>query len=166
MASDSISPFDLLESQIDRVIVEWRAQLGRDPWTRLSDERLVDHLPQILSRVFRLAREGTREIDGDLQQLISRAHGYFRREDAIPLAAVAEEFELVKRACWKVLSSNGLEEAAVAAAISRLDLLIDDATGYTLRGYYGPELDSLRGRGLERRSATSPVDHVENRRHP
>jgi hypothetical protein len=30
---------------------------------------------------------------------------------------------------------------------------VDDAIGYTLRGYYQRELDTLRGRGLERRDS-------------
>jgi hypothetical protein len=38
-------------------------------------------------------------------------------------------------------------------AMSRLEVLIDDAIGVTLRGYYAPELDALRGRGLERRAS-------------
>jgi hypothetical protein len=39
-----------------------------------------------------------------------------------------------------------------------LDLLIDDAIGFTLRGYYAEELQALRGKGLERRG------EVEERR--
>jgi hypothetical protein len=35
--------------------------------------------------------------------------------------------------------------------MQRVEVLIDDAIGYTLRGYYHEELQSLRGRGLERR---------------
>jgi hypothetical protein len=39
--------------------------------------------------------------------------------------------------------------------VERLEVLLDEAVGYSLRGYYAPELDVLRGRGLERRQ---PVD--------
>jgi hypothetical protein len=46
---------------------------------------------------------------------------------------------------------SGVEETSSVAALHRLDCLIDDAIGFSLRGYYAPELDSLRGRGLERR---------------
>jgi hypothetical protein len=35
----------------------------------------------------------------------------------------------------------------------RIEVLVDDAIGYTLRGYYAQELDTLRGRGLERRES-------------
>jgi hypothetical protein len=165
MSPDSHAPFDLLERNTDRVIEEWQGLLAREPWARLPKDRLVDHLPQILPRLFHHAASGSREIDQELQQVISRAHGYFRREDAIPLAAVAEEFDLLKRACWKVLTAGGLTEPQVSSALGKLDILIDDATGYTLRGYYAPELDVLRGRGLERRSAEGlPAPGADRRR--
>ena len=164
VAFDPQATFDLLERRSDDVITEWRALLARDPWARLPADRIVDHLPQILPRLFEHAAKGAREIDMELQRLISQAHGYFRREDSIPLAAVAEEFDLLKRACWKVLTSSNLTAQEVSAALARLDLLIDDATGYTLRGYYAPELDELRGRGLERRTARDPSVADERRR--
>jgi hypothetical protein len=161
--NDGSTPLELLEARTDRVIAEWQRLLEREPWSRLPVDRLIDHLPEILPRLFRHAASGAHGIDPELQQLISRAHGYFRREDAIPLAAVAEEFDLLKRACWKVLSSSGLRDEQVSATLARLDILIDDATGYTLRGYYAPELDSLRGRGLERRTGSGMFAAVERR---
>ena len=48
--------------------------------------------------------------------------------------------------------------------MERLDILVDDAVGYTLRGYYRPELDSLRGRGLERREIADRRSGVPDRR--
>jgi hypothetical protein len=48
--------------------------------------------------------------------------------------------------------------------MERLDVLVDDAVGYTLRGYYRPELDSLRGRGLERREVSDRRRGVSDRR--
>jgi hypothetical protein len=164
VASDALAPFELLEARTDRVIAEWQLLVAREPWARLPADRLVDHLPQILPRLFRNASAAAREIDPELQQLISSAHGFFRREDAIPLAAVAEEFDLLKRACWKVLTSSPLSPQEISTALARLDILIDDATGYTLRGYYAPELDLLRGRGLERRSARDHPTPAEERR--
>ena len=164
MAFDALAPFELLEARTDRVIAEWQSLLAREPWARLPVDRLIDHLPEILPRLFRNAAAAAREIDPELQQLISRAHGYFRREDAIPLAAVAEEFDLLKRACWKVLTSSQLTPQDISGALARLDILIDDATGYTLRGYYAPELDLLRGRGLERRSARDHPTPTDERR--
>lgn len=164
MPSDPFAPFEVLEARVDRVIAEWQTLVAREPWDRLPAERLIDHLPEILPRLFRHAAAAAREIDPELQQIISRAHGYFRREDAIPLAAVAEEFDLLKRACWKVLMSSQLSPQEISAALAHLDILIDDATGYTLRGYYSPELDLLRGRGLERRSARERATPVDERR--
>src|SRR5688572_25081587 len=161
MMADALAPFELLEARTDRVIAEWQSLVAREPWASLPVDRLVDHLPQILPRLFQNAGASAREIDPGLQQLISQAHGYFRREDAIPLAAVAEEFDLLKRACWKVLTSSQLSPKDISAALARLDILIDDATGYTLRGYYSPELDLLRGRGLERRSARDEVTPID-----
>jgi hypothetical protein len=48
--------------------------------------------------------------------------------------------------------------------MERLDVLVDDAVGYTLRGYYRPELDSLRGRGLERRESSDRRSGSTDRR--
>jgi hypothetical protein len=161
--SGQLQPFELLAARADDVIGEWRRMLEREPWARLPAERVINHLPRILPELFRHAAHGARQIDPDLQQMISKAHGYFRRQDSVPLAAVAEEFDVLKRACWKVLVTSGLSEAAISSALARLDILIDDATGYTLRGYYAPELDALRGRGLERRTSDRPPP-PENRR--
>jgi hypothetical protein len=48
--------------------------------------------------------------------------------------------------------------------MARLEILVDDAVGYTLRGYYAPELDSLRGRGLERREIPERRRGIPDRR--
>ena len=149
--SDRPSPYDLLLGHIDEVIAEWRALALSEPWAAIPGDRLVDSFPEILPRLFRLARSGATQVDPPLAEHIADAHGGFRRLDAVPLAAVAEEWSLVKRSCWKVLRQRLDDDRAVSMALQRLDVLIDDAIGYTLRGYYAPELDTLRGRGLERR---------------
>jgi hypothetical protein len=150
-SSDGATPYDTLLGAIDGVIGEWRTLVEGEPWARIPRARLVDSLPEILPKLVRLARAGSVQVDADLSETIAKAHGYFRRQDGVPLVAVAEEWSHVKRACWTVLQRHGIEQARATAAISRLDALIDDAIGFSLRGYYAPELDSLRGRGLERR---------------
>jgi hypothetical protein len=152
--SDGATPYDTLLGAIDGVIGEWRTLVEGEPWARIPRARLVDSLPEILPKLIRLARGGSVQVDGDLRETIATAHGYFRRQDGVPLAAVAEEWGHVKRACWTVLQRHGVEAGRAAAVIGRLDVLIDDAIGFSLRGYYAPELDSLRGRGLERRGDT------------
>ncbi len=151
---DEASPYDILLAHIDDVIREWRALVQEEPWARIPPVRLVDTLPEILPRIFRAARRGEWQVDQPLAELIAKGHGFFRREDAVPLGAVAEEWSHVKHACWNVLRGNAVSEDAALAVVRRLDMLIDDAVGHTLRGYYAPELDSLRGRGLERREGT------------
>ena len=150
---DATSPFDVLLGQIDEVIAEWRELVRLEPWSRLPAARLVDSFPEILPRIVRLAQAGASEVDEDLRTRITDEHGFFRREDAVPLLAVAEEWVYLKRACTAVLRRRGYTEPVMASAIRRLEALIDDAIGYTLRGYYRPELDALRGRGLERRDS-------------
>ena len=150
---DTATPFDVLLGEIDQVIAEWRELVRLEPWTQLPAARLVDSLPEILPRIIRLAQAGANEVDEDLRTRITDEHGFFRREDAVPLLAVAEEWVYLKRACTAVLRRRGFTEPAMAGAIKRLEALIDDAIGYTLRGYYRPELDALRGRGLERRDS-------------
>lgn len=153
-SSDSVtqsSPYEILLGEVDRVIGEWRHLVSDEPWKGLPPSELVDSLPEILPRIFRLARAGETHMDADLRECVAQTHGLLRRKSALPLRAVADEWNYVRRACWKVLRRNDLPEPLALEALSRLDLLIDDAIGYTLRGYYTVELDALRGRGLERR---------------
>jgi hypothetical protein len=147
------TPYDALLGDVDKVIAEWRAIIHPEPWAELPPSRLIDSLPEILPRLIRLARAGAAHIDDVLKDRIAREHGELRREDAIPVPAIVEEWPALKRACAQVLARNGYVDADATLALDRLDTLIDDAIGYTLRGYYREELDTLRGRGLERRDA-------------
>ena len=157
-SGEHLYPYDILLAQIDDVIGEWRGLVTKEPWSAIPGHRLVDALPEILPNMFRLAGTGAVRIDGDLSEVISQAHGYVRRGDGIPLGAVAEEWNYVKRACWKVLSTAGVDATTLSSAVRRLDVLVDDAIGLSLRGYYAPELNELKGKGLERR------DGIDERR--
>lgn len=157
-ANASASPYEALLGGVDQIIGEWRTLVMREPWATLPASRLVDSFPEILPKMLRLGRSGATHIDDSLRELIAEAHGHFRRVDGIPLTSVTEEWAHLKRACRRILDTHGVNGDEADRAMERLDLLIDDAVGYTLRGYYRPELDSLRGRGLERRE-------VANRRH-
>jgi hypothetical protein len=148
---DQRGPYEVLLGEVDALLTEWRLLVRPEPWASLPPARLLDSLPEILPRLIRLARGGSPQLDDDLRDRIASEHGYARREDAVPLTAVAEEWEALKRACAQVLARHGYVDEGAADALRRLDALIDDAIGYTLRGYYRQELDSLRGRGLERR---------------
>ena len=152
---ERVSPYDILLGRIDDVIAEWRALVEREPWSRIPPVRLVDSFAEILPKLFRDARDGAQHVGKELSELIADAHGSFRRQDGIPLGAVADEWIQVKHACRNVLERHGISEVEARQHVSRMDALIDDAVGYTLRGYYAPELDSLRGRGLERRDAVT-----------
>jgi hypothetical protein len=158
-------PYDILLGRIDEVLAEWRSLALTQVWSDLAPSRLMDSFPEILPRMFRLAAQGSSQIDPDLSELIGEAHGYFRRRDRIPLAAVAEEWNFVKRACWKVLQRASVDEATASAAMQRLDILCDDAIGFSLRGFYAPELNVLRGKGLERREGEDERRvNISNRR--
>jgi hypothetical protein len=148
------TPYDALLGDVDKVIAEWRAITRPEPWADLPPSHLIDSLPEILPRLIRLSRAGATHIDDVLQGRIAREHGELRRADAVPVPAIVEEWHALKRACAQVLARNGYVDAAATLALDRLDTLIDDAIGYTLRGYYRDELNTLRGRGLERRDAT------------
>ena len=150
---EGASPYEVLLGSIDEVIAEWRELVRLEPWSRIPDARLVDAFPQILPRLLRLAQHGATHIDDDLKTQITDEHGFFRRGDDVPLLAVAEEWSHLKRACVNVLARRGLSQDVILGAMRRLETLVDDAVGYTLRGYYRPELDLLRGRGLERRDS-------------
>jgi hypothetical protein len=147
------SPYEVLLGRIDEVIGEWRALVQLEPWSRLPASRLVDSFPQILPRLLRLAAAGAAQIDDELRTQITDEHGFLRRGDDVPLLAVAEEWGHLKRAFTRVLERRDVPPQAIGSAMQRLDTLVDDAVGYTLRGYYRPELDLLRGRGLERRDS-------------
>ena len=158
------SAYDTLLGGLDQVISEWRALVVHEPWAALPAVRLVDALPEILPKMLRLARSGATHIDDPLRELIADAHGHFRRVDGVPLTSVTEEWAYLKRACRRVLDSYGIDNGEADRAMERLDILVDDAVGYTLRGYYRPELDSLRGRGLERREVSNRRRGIPDRR--
>ncbi len=158
VVGDHIYPYNVLLEHIDGVIGEWRILVKREPWSQIAGDRLVDAFPEILPKMFRLAGSGGVRIDGELSEVISESHGYFRRTDGVPLAALAEEWNFVKRACWKVLSGAGVDSTTLNSALQRIDSLVDDAIGLSLRGYYAPELNELKGKGLERR------DGIDERR--
>ena len=158
------SPYDVLLGAVDQIIGEWRGLVQREPWANLSASHLVDSFPEILPKLVRLAEAGTTHIDDSLRELIADAHGQFRRVDGMPLVSVTEEWVYFKHACRHVLDANGVTNGEADRAMERLDILVDDAVGYTLRGYYRPELDSLRGRGLERREVADRRSGVPNRR--
>lgn len=149
--AEVVDPFDVLHGHIDEVLREFRSLERETPWSSLHASRVVDALPEILPKMLRLARRGDPHIDDELYDLIADQHGFGRRTDGIPLGAVADEWNHVRRACWKVLSRHLDGDGAQVQAMTRLDPLLDDAIGVSLRGYYAPELDTLRGRGLERR---------------
>ncbi len=158
------SPYEVLLGGVDQVIAEWRHLVADEPWAKLPASRLVDSFPEILPKLLRLARSGATHIDEALRVLIADAHGHFRRVDGIPLASVTEEWAFLKRACRRVLEDHGVNNGDADRAMERLDVLVDDAVGYTLRGYYRPELDSLRGRGLERRETPERRSGTSDRR--
>ncbi|MGQ0715463.1 MAG: hypothetical protein ACT4PJ_17325 [Gemmatimonadaceae bacterium] len=162
--SGAASAYETLLGAIDRVIAEWRELVVTEPWAHLPASRLVDAFPEIVPKMLRLSRAGVTHVDDSLRELIADAHGHFRRIDGVPLTAVAEEWAHLKRACRRVLDSHGVSAAEADRAMERLDSLVDDAVGYTLRGYYAPELDSLRGRGLERREISDRRRGIPDRR--
>ncbi len=151
MAELTHSAFDILLAELDQVLAEWRSIVEPELGAHLSPARLLDSLPEILPRLLRPARSGAVEIDEHLKQRIAVDHGFARREDVVPVERLAEEWEALKQACQRVLTRHGFVGSLAEEATRRIDLLIDDAIGYTLRGYYQRELDTLRGRGLERR---------------
>ena len=163
-ASMAGSPYEILLGGIDEVIGEWRSLVKQEPWAKLPTSRLVNSFPDILPKMLRLARSGATHIDDGLRDLIAEAHGHFRRVDGVPLTSVTEEWAHLKRACRHVLDAHGINNGDADRAMERLDILVDDAVGYTLRGYYRPELDSLRGRGLERREVADRREVPDRRR--
>ncbi len=150
-AADERTPFEVLLGEVDHVLGEWKALVHPEPWAEIPPSRLVDSMPEILPKLVRLASSGAVHLDEELQQRIADDHGSARRADEIPIEAVTSEWGSLKRACRQILLRHGFVNGEGEHAMARLDVLIDDAIGYTLRGYYRDELDSLKGRGLERR---------------
>ncbi len=151
MAELPHNAYDTLLAELDQVLAEWRSIVEPELGARIAPARLLDSLPEILPRLFTLARSGAVEIDDDLKQRIAVDHGFARRKDIVPVEQLAAEWAALKQACQRVLARHGFVGSLAEEAARRIDLLVDDAIGYTLRGYYQSELDTLRGRGLERR---------------
>lgn len=163
-ANDGASPYEVLLGAVDEVIAAWRSLVMKEPWADLPGSRIVNSFPEILPKILRQARSGGTHIDDALRHVIADAHGHFRRVDGVPLGSVTEEWAYLKRACRRVLDAHRVDHGDAERAMERLDILVDDAVGYTLRGYYRPELDSLRGRGLERRESSDRRRGISDRR--
>lgn len=160
------APYDVLLDEIDSVLAEWLERVRAEPWASLPSVRLVNSLPEILPRLIQLAQLGASHVDQELEERIALEHGEMRRQDGVPIAGVADEWTALRHACWRVLMRHGVDRERARVAMQRLDLLIDDAIGYTLRGYYREELNSLKGRGLERRDGSGDRrSGLEDRRH-
>jgi hypothetical protein len=153
MSESSQSAFDILLAELDQVLGEWRSVIEPELGPHVSPARLLDSLPEILPRLLALARSGAEGIGDRLKVRIAADHGFARREDVVPVEQLAAEWEAVKQACRRVLARHGFVGPLADDATRRIDILVDDAIGYTLRGYYQRELDTLRGRGLERRDS-------------
>lgn len=153
MAESPQSAYDILLAELDQVLAEWRSIVEPELGGHISPARLLDSLPEILPRLLTLARSDAMEIDDLLKERIAADHGSARREDVVPVDHLGEEWMAVKQACRRVLARDGFVGPLADEALQRVDTLIDDAIGYTLRGYYQRELDTLRGRGLERRDS-------------
>ncbi|MBX6330471.1 MAG: hypothetical protein IRY91_01355 [Gemmatimonadaceae bacterium] len=149
------SPYEVLLGELDALLADWRELVRASTPTELPPGRLMDALPEILPTLIRGAQSGATQLDDKLRDRIAREHGLSRRADAVPVRSVAEEWDAVKRACARVLARRGVVGRGAEEAQRRVDALVDDAIGYTLRGYYQSELDTLRGRGLERRDASN-----------
>lgn len=160
------TPYEVLLGELDQLLAEWRALVRPHTAPALPQSRLMNSMPEILPRLIRLARAGAPEVDDDLKERIARDHGGARREDDVPVTVMALEWDALKRACALVLARHGVVGEEGAVTLRQIDTLIDDAIGYTLRGYYRPELDTLRGRGLERRGGerTDRREHRGDRR--
>ncbi|HEU4643662.1 MAG TPA: hypothetical protein VFS44_14490 [Gemmatimonadaceae bacterium] len=146
------TPYEVLLGELDHLLAEWRAMVRPHTDPSLPSSRLMNSMPEILPHLLRLARMDAPEVDDELKERIARDHGGARREDEVPVTVMALEWDALKRACALVLARHGIVGEEAEEALRRVDTLIDDAIGYTLRGYYQPELDTLRGRGLERRA--------------
>src|SRR3712207_3992785 len=64
---DSYTAYDTLLGTVDLVIGEWRAMVQAEPWADIPPAHLVDSLPEILPKLFRLARDGATEVEGGLR---------------------------------------------------------------------------------------------------
>ncbi len=159
--ADERTPYEILIGEVDRVLEEWRVLMRAEALAELPPSRLIDSMPEILPGLIRHARDGATHLEEELKVRIASDHGTTRREDEVPVETLAAEWHALKRAVRQVLARHGFVNEVAVEAIQRLEHLIDDAVGYTLRGYYQPELDTLKGRGLERRSSAD-----DRRRNP
>jgi hypothetical protein len=159
--ADERTPYEILIGEIDRVLEEWRRLVRVGALAELPSSRLIDSMPEILPGLIRLARDGATQLEEELKLRIASDHGGARREDDVPVETLTAEWYALKRAVRQVLARHGFVNGAASDAIERLEHVIDEAIGYTLRGYYQPELDTLKGRGLERRSSAD-----DRRRNP
>lgn len=117
--------------------------MGRDPWTSLSEPQRVDHLPELLGALLRMAFDPGRDpILREEVLEVARRHGVDRRYQGFEEEVIFEEYYLLRsEACTGLRMFH--QERDLEAVISRLDAAISLATLGSLRGLHGRGVEGL-----------------------
>lgn len=117
--------------------------MDREPWTSLPESQRVDHLPDLLGALLRMAFDPEREA-GHRDEVLefARLHGVDRRNQGFEEEVIFEEYYLLRsEACTGLRAFH--EERALESIIPRLDAAISLATLASLRGLHGRGIDGL-----------------------
>lgn len=113
----------------------------RAPWSRLSREDRVDHLPPLLTA---LITPLTTDQVGANERLLEEAytHGTHRREQQMSEEILLDEYYILRDQAYRALRTGRSMETAIALTY-RLDPAITEATVASLLGFHGAGRDRI-----------------------
>lgn len=117
------------------------AVTNREPWTRLSREERINHLPPLLGALLTSAL-----VAGDQRgagaELVENAtiHGQHRRQQRFDEEILLDEYYLLRDHAYRVLRAHHTPDEIIEITL-RLDPAITIASVASLRGYHGIAAD-------------------------
>lgn len=136
---------EMLDVRKESAVITERLKLAmdREPWSSLSEPKRIDHLPNLLEALLRMACDPDCEATHRDEVLeFARIHGLDRRYQGFEEEVIFEEYYLLRReACTGLRTFH--EEQTLEPIIPRLDAAISLATLASLRGLHGRGIEGL-----------------------
>lgn len=128
--------FDAVRANEAEVIRIWKQRTQQEPWLRLPENALIDHVPDLLRAILDVV-QGPADPGSARERVIrmSILHGRQRSENGFEDSILHHEHHLLRHAVWEVIRHHGPPEARFQA-IARFDVMLTHTTSASLHGYH------------------------------
>ena len=126
---------ETLKGDSETVIERWTHLTHGAPWSELSTEQLIDHLPALLYAIIDAAL--CDENEPARRRVISEAyrHGVHRRQNAFDGESMLKEYRLLRAAIWERTQARA-DHTRATKGILRIDRAISAATVAGMIGFH------------------------------